>query len=41
MVGIYKLLTDTGILELGTRPSSINSGNLCFKFLVQYFCSKY
>ncbi len=37
--GICKSITDIWILELGTRPSSFISENICFKFSVQCLCS--
>ncbi len=39
IVGIYKSLTDTRMLKLGTRPRSFISGNICLEFLVQCICS--
>ncbi len=39
IVGIYKSLTDTRMGELGTRPHSFISGNICFEFSVQCICS--
>ncbi len=34
---IDKSLTETWILELGLRPRSFISGNICFKFLLEKF----
>ncbi len=35
IVGIYKLLRDTWMQKLGTKPHSFISGNICFEFAVQ------
>jgi hypothetical protein len=35
----YKSLTETGMKELGTRPRSFISGNICFEFSVQFLRS--
>jgi hypothetical protein len=39
IVGMYKSLTDTWILEWGTRPRCFISGNICFGFSEQCLCS--
>jgi hypothetical protein len=37
--GIYKSLTETWMWELGLRPRSFISGNICFEFWVYCLCS--
>ncbi len=39
IVGIYKSLTETRMWQLGTRPCSFISGNICFEFSVPCLCS--
>ncbi len=39
ILGIYKSLTETWMEELGLRPRSFISGNICFEFSVYCLCS--